>query len=307
MKKKNFITIGTFDGVHTGHRFLLNQLEVLAAKHRLNPLALYFALPPKTVLSKRPEMTVLSLPDEKKQYLRQLGTPAKPLDFEACRPLSAKKFFTDILLKKYNLGGLLVGADFALGKNRQAGAEWLRNACAKLKIPFEVVRFYKTGTQKISSSLIRKTLASGDIEAANALLGRPYELSGKVVKGQQLGRRLGFPTANLDPGIYKVLPHGVFAVKVRVGKDLYNGFCNIGFRPTVNTIHDKLPLVEVHIFDFDKNIYGRKITIWFVQKLRNEMKFDSLPALVAQLKEDRRHAKAVLAARAPLPGAGKRP
>ena len=292
--KKNLITIGTFDGVHTGHRFLLSQLEILAVQHRLKPLALYFPLPPKTLLSPAPEMTVLTLPDEKKQLLNALGTPAKPLDFKTCRTMSAEKFFNEVLLKQYNMGGLLIGADFALGKNRQAGAEWLRKKCARLNLPFDIVRFYKTGTQKISSSFIRKILASGDIERANLLLGHPYEVTGKVIKGKQLGRTLGFPTANLDTGIYKILPLGVFAVKVRVGKEIYNGFCNIGFRPTVNSIDGKLPLVEVHIFDFDEDIYGRKITIWFAEKLRDETKFTSLPALVAQLKQDRKDAKKIL-------------
>ncbi len=292
--KKNLITIGTFDGVHTGHRFLLSQLEIAAAQHRLKPLALYFPLPPKTLLSPAPEMTVLTLPNEKKQLLHALGTPVKPLDFTMCRQMSAKQFFNEVLLNQYNMGGLLIGADFALGKNRQAGAEWLREQCAKLNLPFDIVRFYKIGTQKISSSLIRKTLASGDIERTNFLLGYPYEVTGKVVKGKQLGRTLGFPTANLDTGMYKILPLGVFAVNVRVGKEIYNGFCNIGFRPTVNSIDGNLPLVEVHIFDFNENIYGRKITVWFADKLRDETKFTSLPALVAQLKQDRQDAKKIL-------------
>ena len=292
--KKNFITIGTFDGVHAGHRFLINQLEILAARYRQKPLALYFPLPPKTLLGLKPEMTVLTLPKEKKLYLRELGTPAQALDFSSCRNMRAEKFFKEILLKKYNMGGLLVGADFALGKGREAGAEWLKERCHALNIPFEMVRFYKTGTQKISSSLVRKILATGDIARANTLLGRPYELTGKVIKGQQLGRKLGFPTANLDTGIYKILPLGVFAVRVRVGNGFYDGFCNIGFRPTVNSIEGKLPLVEVHIFDFDADIYGKNITVWFADKLRNETRFDTLPDLVAQLKQDRREAKKVL-------------
>ena len=293
-KAKYFITIGTFDGVHAGHRFLLAQLEKLAANYRLKPLALYFPLPPKTLMSCKPEMTVLTLPKEKKLLLKQCGTPAQALDFATCRQLTAEQFFTQVLCKKLNAGGVLVGSDFAFGKDRQAGAQWLQERCEKAGLLFATTRFYKTGTQKISSSLLRKILASGDIERANQLLGRPYEVTGKVVKGQQLGRKLGFPTANLHTGIYKVLPLGVFAVKVRVGRQVYDGFCNIGFRPTVNFIYGKLPLVEVHIFDFDKNIYGRDITVWFVQKLRNEIKFDTLPELVAQLKKDRTQAKKVM-------------
>ena len=117
---KNFITIGTFDGLHTGHQHLFNLLETQAALQRQKPLALYFPLPPKTLLNSRPEMSVLTLPKEKKLQLRKLGTPAKLLDFAKCRNMRAEKFFKDILLKKYNMGGLLVGADFALGKDRHA-------------------------------------------------------------------------------------------------------------------------------------------------------------------------------------------
>ncbi len=293
MKKKNFITIGTFDGVHTGHRFLFGRLEALAAQYRQKPLILYFPLPPKTLLSSDPEMTVLTMPQEKKILLKKSGTPALVLEFAKCRNLSPKQFF-NLLLSHYNMGGLLVGADFAFAKGRQGSVDFLRAQCAQHHIPFEVASFSKTGTEKISSSLIRKILASGDIPRANLLLGRPYELTGRVIKGHQLGRKLGFPTANLDTGIYKILPLGVFAVKVRVGRKYYDGFCNIGFRPTVNTLNTKLPLVEVNIFDFKQSIYGREITIWFAEKLRNETKFNGLEALVSQLKQDRKEARKIL-------------
>lgn len=292
-KAKNLITVGTFDGLHAGHRTLFGKLEMMAARHHLKPLALYFPLPPKTLLAQHPEMTVLTLPDEKKFLLKKHDVPALALDFSACRNLSPVRFF-DILRTRYNMGGMLAGPDFAFGKDRQGGIGFLRTQCEKYGLPFDVAEFSVTDGEKISSSLIRKTLAEGDIILANALLGRPYELTGRVVKGHQLGRKLGFPTANLDTGIHKILPLGVFAVKVRVGRKIYDGFCNIGFRPTVNPVHDKLPLVEVNIFDFKQSIYGRKITIWFVQKLRNEMKFNGLDNLVKQLTADREDARALL-------------
>lgn len=294
MKKKNFITIGTFDGVHIGHQFLFGRLEALAAQYRQNPLVLYFPFPPKTLLSSTPEMTVLTTPEEKKKLFKKAGTPARLLDFATCKDLTSQAFF-DTLCTQYSLGGLLVGPDFAFGKDRQGDVNFLRARCQQAGIPFHMVDFSKTGTEKISSSLVRKILAGGDIPTANALLGRPYELTGRVIKGHQLGRKLGFPTANLDTGIYKILPLGVFAVKVRVGRRLYDGFCNIGFRPTVNTLSTKLPLTEVNIFDFKQSIYGRNITIWFVKKLREEMKFQGLDALISQLKEDRSNAKQILA------------
>lgn len=283
---KQFISIGTFDGVHTGHQHLFNTLETRAALHRQRAQVLYFPLPPKTLLSTQPEMSVLTLPNEKKALLKKLGVQATALDFQQLRALSPRQFFNR-LVHQYNLGGLLIGADFAFGKDREGSAVFLREACAEKNIPFEVLPFYKEGHEKISSSLIRKILAQGNIPHANLLLGRPYELTGRVITGHKLGRKLGYPTANLDTGIYKILPLGVFAVKVRVGTRYYDGFCNIGFRPTVNTLSTRLPLVEVHIFNFKQSIYGRNITIWFYEKLRDEMKFDGLDALKAQLAKDK--------------------
>lgn len=295
MKTKNFITIGTFDGVHAGHRFLFNRLDTLAVQYLQNPVVLYFPYPPKTILSASAEMTVLTTPQEKKKLLAQVtGAKNDALDFSACRHLSPDKFFTGILLKKYRMGGLLVGKDFAFGKDRAGHTGFLREKCAQYGIPFESSEFFTAQGQKVSSSLIRKLLAQGDIPAANALLERPYTLTGKVIVGNKLGRTLGFPTANLDTGIYKILPLGVFAVRVRVGKTLYNGFCNIGFRPTVNTIQANIPLVEVHIFNFRQSIYGRNITVEFIAKLRAEQKFSGLDNLVKQLTADREEAQAVL-------------
>lgn len=290
---KQFITIGTFDGVHIGHQHLFNTLETRAALHRQRAQVLYFPLPPKTLLSTQPEMTVLTLPEEKKALFKKLGMRAETLDFRKIRSLSPQQFFNR-LTNHYDLGGLLIGADFAFGKDREGSAVFLREACAAKNITFEVVPFYKEGHEKISSSLVRKILAQGDIPHANTLLGRPYELTGRVITGHKLGRKLGYPTANLDTGIYKILPLGVFAVKVRVGTKIYNGFCNIGFRPTVNTLNTLLPLVEVHIFDFKQSIYGRKITVWFYQKLRNEMKFDGLEALKNRLGQDKQTAAHIL-------------
>lgn len=293
MKRKNLITIGTFDGVHTGHRHLFNRMDAMAVQHLLKPLVLYFPFPPKYV-SSQPEMSILTPPAEKSRLLFDAGMLTKALDFEEVRDLTPEEFFKK-LQKKYNMGGLIVGPDFAFAKDRQGTVDFLREQCARLNMPFEVVDFYKTGTQKISSSMVRNLLAKGNVKEANALLGRPYNLTGRVVKGDRLGHKIGFPTANLDTGVYKILPLGVFAVRVRVGHTYYRGFCNIGLRPTVNQETPKTPLVEVHIFDFDKNIYGRDVTIWFMDKLRDEQKFANLDALKAQLTKDQKAAQAVFA------------
>ena len=292
--KKTLVTVGTFDGLHSGHRFLFTELEKLAVRLNLKPLVLYFPLPPKTLLSPRPEMTILTSPDEKKRLFKQLGISAHALDFEKCRHFSAQNFTDKILMHQFNAGAILAGPDFAFGKDRQGDDAFLRRYGAEHNIGFFTLPFYKIMQDKVSSSLIRKLLASGDIAAANHLLTRPYAVTGKVIKGHRLGRKLGFPTANLDTGIYKVLPLGVFAVQVRVGRKWYKGFCNIGFRPTVNPIDSHLPLVEVHIFDFKQSIYGRNITVYFREKLREEIKFSSLDALTEQLRRDRDHAQDVL-------------
>ena len=296
MRGKTFITVGTFDGVHLGHRKLFARLEQLAVLHQMTPLVLYFPYPPKTLLSPRPEMTVLSTPPEKKILLKNcLDMAAQPLDFQAYREYSPEQFFKKVLLAKYNCGGILAGPDFAFGKNRAGNDEFLKQKCDQAALPFEVLPFYDAadGT-KISSSLIRKTLAAGDVRLANAMLSRPYSIEGRVVGGKKLGRKLGFPTANLDINFYKLLPLGVFAVKVRVGRRFYRGICNIGFRPTVNPIDSIIPLTEVHILDFKQSIYGRRIEVFFCDKMRGEMKFDGLEALKAQLTQDKQNARQLI-------------
>ncbi|MGB2579174.1 riboflavin kinase/FMN adenylyltransferase [Elusimicrobium simillimum] len=291
--KKNFITIGTFDGVHKGHGMLFARLKTLAKKHKMNSMVLYFPLPPKTLMSPVPELTVLTLPDEKLALIKQAKPDyADALNFKACKNISRENYF-DILLKTYNMGGLLVGRDFAFGKDRKGHIDFLRKACAKAGIVLEVEDFFKTAKtdgHKISSSLIRKTLAEGDVKTANKYLGRPYSVSGIVVKGKQLGRQLGYPTANLDIGIYKILPLGVFAVEAVIGKEKFKAMANIGYRPTVNPIHSNVPLVEVNILNFNRDIYGKTLTINFVSKIRGEKKFNGLPALIKQLGTDARAA-----------------
>lgn len=297
MKAKTIITIGTFDGVHLGHRALFTRLEQLAVLHHLKPLVLYFPYPPKTLLSQAPAMTVLSTPPEKKLLLKQaLGDTAfEALNFQLYREYTPEHFFKKVLLEKYHCAALLAGPDFAFGKNRQGTDAWLQKKCEQLHIPFEVLPFYDGPRgEKIASSLVRKLLADGQLHQAQERLGHPYSLEGIVVPGQRLGRKLGFRTANLNVNFYKLLPLGVYAVRVRVGRSWYPGVCNIGYRPTVNTISAPVPLTEVHILDFNKSIYGRRIEVVFVGKIRGEQKFDGLDALKKQLAQDKAAAKKLL-------------
>ena len=294
MKAKYFITVGTFDGVHLGHQALFARLEQAALRRQLKPLVLCFPYPAKTLLSPTPAMTVLSTPPEKKVLLKScLAAKWEELNFQMYREYTPEQFFKKVLLAKYRCGGILAGPDFLFGKNQAGNDAWLQAKCAQANIPFEMIPFYNgPHGEKISSALIRKTLAAGDILTANAMLGRPYSIEGRVVRGQQLGRKLGFPTANLDLNFYKLVPLGVYAVRVRVGRKWYKGICNIGYRPTVNTLSS--PLTEVHILDFNQSIYGRRIEVVFVDKIRGEQKFDSLDQLKAQLAQDKKTARKLI-------------
>ena len=279
---KNFIAIGSFDGVHLGHKHLFKMLKDFADLHRMRPMLLVFAVPPKVFMDK--SHGVLTTAAEKKALLKKTGIgQVKFLDFAKVRNFSREEFF-DILRKKYKMGGILCGKDFAFGKDRGGKNGFLKKACSQNGIIFECADFLENSGEKISSSLIRKALKAGDIESVNAMCGNVYEVSGKVVKGRQLGRKIGFPTANVNFDGLKILPKGVYAVRVLLGAETFTGVCNIGCRPTVEK--DGLPTCEVHILDFDRNIYGRILTVQFIAKIRAEKHFDTLGELMCQINKD---------------------
>ncbi len=287
---KTFITIGTFDGVHRGHKKLFTLLKHEAKNLGLSPLALVFQFPPKNILNNNLEQSVLLDLKQKKELLKDIKTVY--LDFNKVKDLSADEFFA-ILLNKYKMGAIIVGKDFAFGKNRQGNITFLREKCKQNNTQLFVIDFEEEGQSKISSSRLRTALKSGEILAFNKMLGRPFTLEGKVIKGNQLGRKIGFPTANLDISKEQVLPRGVFAVFVYLNGKKYKGICNIGFKPTV-TING-LPTVEIFIFDFNKDIYGQIIRAEFLQKIRDEKKFDGLGELTKQINEDCAIAQKILA------------
>lgn len=281
---KKFITIGTFDGVHLGHKFIFDVLKKLAAKNNMQPLILTFDFAPKLLKNKDTKNKVLTLPDEKLSLLKQENCEVKKLDFEKIKNLTCQEFF-DILIKDYKMGGILAGEDFAFGKDRLGKKDFLAKACTENNIIYSCQNFVnnKEG-RKISSSLIRKFLEQGEVAAAAKLLGHFYTLKGLIIKGQQLGRQMGFATANLKIDTCKILPKGVFAVKVFLDAKEYKGVCNIGLRPTVEK--NGQPLCEVHIINFDRDIYGKILKIALVAKIRGEKKFDSLGELIQQINKD---------------------
>lgn len=279
---KNFIAVGSFDGVHLGHKHLFEMLKNFAVLNRMRPMLLVFGVAPKVFMDK--SRGILTTVSEKKALLKKTKIyQIKFLDFAKIRNLTKEEFFK-VLVKKYKMGGILCGKDFAFGKDRGGKSSFLKRACKGNGIVFECADFLEAGGEKISSSLIRKALKTGDIEAVNGMLGREYEVSGKVVKGNRLGRKIGFPTANINFDGLKILPKGVYAVKVLLGKENFIGVCNIGCRPTVEK--GGLPTCEVHILDFNRNIYGRYLTVRFVAKIREEKHFSALGELTQQINKD---------------------
>jgi riboflavin kinase/FMN adenylyltransferase len=288
--RKNFITIGAFDGVHLGHKHLICALKDLACQNNMAACVLAFAVPPKAFM--KTDMQLLTTAKEKLELLQELS-PDKiiQLDFKEVQNISARGFF-DLLLTKYNMGGILAGPDFAFGRHREGGADFLRRACAQSGALYARESAQKLDGHKISSSSIRRILAMGDVAAAALMLGRFYSARGKIIKGKQLGRTIGFPTANIDVDAAKIMPRGIFAARVFLGDEVFKGVCNIGTRPTVSDTG--LPSVETHILDFDRDIYGRQMRVDFTAKIRDEIKFESLPQLKAQIQKDAFRARELL-------------
>jgi riboflavin kinase/FMN adenylyltransferase len=290
--RENFITIGSFDGVHLGHKHLLYVLKDLSARNGMKSAVLTFTVPPRAVINGAKEAFLITTVGEKFVLLKELGVDKiVKLDFEALRHKTCRKFF-DSLLKDYNMGGVLAGRDFAFGKDRCGNADFLEKACGEAGVLYARADFVTEGGHKISSSSIRHALKAGDIAVVNKMLGRAYKLEGKIIKGRQLGRTIGFPTANMDTDVAKILPRGIFAVRVYLGAEVFKGVCNIGYRPTVSDTG--LPSVEVHILDFNRDIYGRIMTADLIGKIRDEVRFASLAELKAQIELDAVAARNIL-------------
>jgi riboflavin kinase/FMN adenylyltransferase len=286
--KSTIITIGTFDGVHLGHQQILKQLTTEAEKSNLKSLVLTFFPHPRMVLQKESDIKLINTIEEKKALCNEKG-----IDYLVIQPFnkafsrySALEFVRDILVEKLHMKKLIIGYDHQFGKNREGGIEELREFGAMLD--FEVVEIDKHELNEIavSSTKIRKALREGNILLANSYLGHPFTITGPVVSGRKLGRTIHFPTANIHvPELYKLIPKdGVYIVKSTIDSVNYHGMLNIGNRPTVGGTHKT---IEVHFFDFDKDIYYKTIQLKFIKRLRDEHKFDGIEGLVKQLQKDK--------------------
>lgn len=288
---KNYAaTVGFFDGVHTGHRFLIAELKKEAAKRGLKSMVITFKVHPRKVLHAAYLPQLLTTAEEKQEQLKSTGVDeVVELDFTVeMAQLTAAEFIEQILAKQLGVKLLLVGHDHRFGRNREEG--FPEYAAYGRQNGMEVIQATRYSTEQfnhISSSEVRNALIKGDIERANTLLTYPYAFTGYVVTGFQVGKKIGFPTANLNPvEPDKLIPGiGVYAVLIDWKGNSYKGMMNIGRRPTLDN-GDAVSL-EVHIINFDADIYHQQLKVTFIRKIRDEKKFNSVEELIEQLKSDK--------------------
>ena len=290
------VTIGTFDGVHLGHQKILKRIRAIADQIGGETVMITFWPHPRLVLyPTEHHLRLLSTFEEKANLLRQFGIDhlvTIPFTQEFSQ-MTSEQFIRKVLVEKIHTKKLVIGYDHRFGKNREGSFDYLQEHSSEFGFDLEEISRQDVEEIGVSSTKIRKALESGDIRTATNYLGRPYELNGLVVKGQQIGRSIGFPTANIHiPNDYKLIPHdGVYAVEVKVEGVLYKAMLNIGNRPTVDGTRKT---VEAHLFDFQGDLYNKLVTVSFKEFIREERKFENLEALKNQLVKDQKLAKSIL-------------
>jgi riboflavin kinase/FMN adenylyltransferase len=288
------LTIGAFDGIHRGHQEMIRVLRTIAATQRLPAALLSFEPTPREFFAKATPPARLTRFREKYEALRQYGVERFVcLRFDASlRSMSPDEFIGNVLVDALGARHVVVGHDFKFGRSMAGNVETLRVAGPAAGFAVTEVPPFEIDGERVSSSLIRAALDAGDMARAARLLGRPYRMTGKVVEGAKLGRKLGFPTANLRPQRRATPLAGVFAIRVS-GGGLQNapGVASLGTRPAVN---GKELLLEAHVFDFDGDLYRQTLHVDFIARLRDELWFPDLEPLVEQMKQDAARAREIL-------------
>jgi riboflavin kinase/FMN adenylyltransferase len=290
------VTSGTFDGVHVGHQKILNRLKEIAGRIDGETIVITFWPHPRFVLKpgESPHL-LLNTFEEKAELLKEQGIQHLlriPFTKEFSQ-ISSQEFIENILVKRIGTRKLVIGYDHRFGKNREGSFEQLSKNATNYGFDVEEIPRQDVDNIGVSSSRIRKALEEGDIDTATHFLGRPYSLNGRVVKGDKLGRVLGYPTANIDVDSNdKLIPaHGIYAVTVEHGSEKLRGMLYIGNRPTVD---GSRMAIEVNIFDFDKDIYGENLKVNLLATIRKDAKFDDLETLKKQMQADKDQAIAIL-------------
>ena len=278
------IAIGIFDGIHRGH---LKVISKACSKPEVS-VVLTFEPHPMSIISPEKAPPIISSIDCREVLLNELGVNKfMVLPFDKLRASQEPEEFVEELVSNCDLGSISVGDDFRFGKGRKGCVKLLKKFSKKYQFEvFEIERVKDKNGLVISSSRVREKLLEVDFHAVSDLLGREFALSGPVIKGKGLGRQIGVPTANIDCNVPRILRYGVYAVKVAFDNQEFQGIANLGFRPTVNNDDNICPLLEVHLFNFDANLYGKRLVVNFKEFIRPEIKFNSLDELKSQIKDD---------------------
>jgi riboflavin kinase/FMN adenylyltransferase len=293
------LALGNFDGVHRGHAELARAAIALGEQRGRRPAALTFEPHPRSVF--RPDQPVFRLtpPKVKTELLAAAGlAPTFVLPFDRdIAAIDAEAFVDDLLLGKLGAAGLVCGYDFHFGKGRAGSPEMLQARCEHVGVPVIVVPAFAFAGEPVSSTLIRTALEQGDVARAAAFLGRPWFVRGVITHGDKRGRELGYPTANMHLPRDCRLRHGIYAVRIKIDGVWRDGVASFGSRPTFD---DGAPRLETFVFDFSGDLYGKQVDVALVDWLRGEAKFDSLPALIAQMDADSVSARDILARTPPF-------
>jgi riboflavin kinase/FMN adenylyltransferase len=292
-KGETLLTIGVFDGVHAGHRYLLGKLQQQAAEKNLLSGVITFNPHPQSVLHPHNQLPWLSNLEDRVRSFQEIGINiVAVLTFTPkVARLGSREFIS--LVKKYlRMRGIMVGPDFALGRSREGNIELLRALGREMDFSIEVIPPYKINGEVVSSTLIRRVLTQGDMKKVEMLMGRYFQLGGKVITSDKRGRVLGFPTANLDVRPQQALPgNGIYATIAQIDGKQFSSATNIGIRPTFG---EGEKTVETHLLNYKGDLYGKDIRLEFVQKLRDEQRFPSSEELKAQIEKDVREVEAIL-------------
>jgi len=290
---ETLLTIGVFDGVHAGHRYLLKKLRERAAERNLLSGVVTFSPHPQSVLHPRSQLPWLTSLEDRVGAFQRLGVSVVVvLTFTPkLAQLSAQEFIS-LIKKNLSMRGILVGPDFALGKGKEGNINLLRTLGCEMGFNVDVVPPFKINGEIVSSTLIRRALAEGDMRKVTKLMGRYFYLEGKIITSGKRGRVLGFPTANLDIKPQQALPgNGIYATIAQIEGRHFPSATNVGIRPTFGTGEE---MVETHLLNYKGNLYGKDMRVEFVQKLRDEQRFPSPEELRTQIEKDVREIEAIL-------------
>lgn len=294
--QRSVVTVGTFDGVHRGHWRVLEKLAQVARERGVRSVLVTFDPHPLRIVRPEAAPPLLSTPAEKMEILAQADIDRVAF-LRFTKQLAAytpEQFVEEILIGRFNMEHLVIGYDHGFGRGRSGDVDTLKEIGARMGFGVDVVAPVDDGAEPVSSSRIRHALQEGDVAAAARGLGRPYSLTGTVVRGEGAGRKLGFPTANLDVGSSdKLIPHeGIYAVRAALRDRIVDGVLHLGPRPTFAGLP---PSVELHIFDFDGDLYGHRVRVDFIERIRDIAAFASVDALVRAMEADCEEGRRLLA------------